>query len=118
MEETVDLCLGENATINKVAEQIKNILNNEKNCHINNDNIKLIKHISVNGGKLVVSVQASEHHYCTPRQKWGNYIEVEVGYPSTPPPRYIQKFVTDNDSSIFAYVPIKLLAKWLISLTK
>ena len=33
-----------------------------------------------------VSVQASETHYCDPRNNYGNWIEFECGYPSVVPP--------------------------------
>ena len=35
-----------------------------------------------------VSIQASDSHYCTPRNNYGPYLRVEIGYPSDEVPEW------------------------------
>lgn len=41
---------------------------------------------------FTVSVQTSDTHYCRPRTIYGPYSKVEVGYPSSRPPREWQEY--------------------------
>jgi hypothetical protein len=57
-----------------------------------------------------MSVQASEHHYCMPRDNAGPWTEFECGFPSKPVPELrdwkeeMEEDAPDEDC-IFAYVP-------------
>lgn len=63
-----------------------------------------------------ISVQASEYHYCTPRDNGGNYSEVECGFPSEPFPEaaeYKDDFDASDNNTVFAYVPVGIVAAWI-----
>lgn len=56
---------------------------------------------------FTVSIQASNGHYCKPRNNDGGYTEFELGYPSSPDD-LIQEFAEDPDapcSTVYGYVP-------------
>ncbi|MGB9848855.1 MAG: hypothetical protein ACPLSY_03375 [Moorellaceae bacterium] len=59
-----------------------------------------------------LSVQASKHHYCTPRDDYGPWTEVEVGYPSQEEP-LLFPYAEDpgRPSEVFAYVPIEVVRR-------
>jgi hypothetical protein len=62
-----------------------------------------------------MSVQASQHHYCRPRQDVGPWTEVEVGYPSTAEPllfEYVECETDDTDwtGSVYPYTPVGVVA--------
>ncbi len=69
-----------------------------------------------------LSVQASEGHYCFPRDGSGPYFEVEVGYIETPsknkmiPPSEWKEY-SDGDfpSSVYGYVPIDMVQSFIES---
>ena len=85
---------------------------------------ELSKHIVCKDG-TTLSVQASENHYCRPRKNNGPYNCVEVGYPSAKPPEKWAKFFdgayddtweeTDGTGSVYGYVPIELVQKYIES---
>jgi hypothetical protein len=59
---------------------------------------------------FVVSIQASEHHYCSPKNNYGPYEAFELGYPSE------HEDLLDNHSEIpgkhdgvFPYVPVNVV---------
>lgn len=57
---------------------------------------------------LTMSVQASNMHYCTPRDNVGPWTHVEIGYPNKILSEISQ--YSDGDSfSIYGYVPIELV---------
>jgi hypothetical protein len=67
-----------------------------------------------------ISIQASEYHYCQPRNNIGPYNKVEIGFPSEPESLllpYIEALGENPDpcKSVYAYVPsnivIEILAK-------
>lgn len=63
-----------------------------------------------------LSVQASFYHYCTPRDDYGPYYEVEVGFPSECVDEfmpYIDGINDDPTKTVYGYVPIDLVAKVL-----
>ena len=72
----------------------------------------------VDGATL--SVQASRTHYCSPRDNFGPYSHVEVGFPSIAPPDtwepYAdcdhQDFVDNPTDQVYAYVPIHLVREY------
>lgn len=59
-----------------------------------------------------LSVQASRTHYCTPKENFGPYTHVEVGYPSSPPPKTWDKYAHD-DGGVYAYIPIELVKEYV-----
>lgn len=73
------------------------------------------KHPSIvcNDG-FTVSVQASNFHYCTPRDNVGPYIHVELGYPSAMPIPEIMEYCESPDKpleTVYGYVPVELVQK-------
>ena len=59
-----------------------------------------------------MSVQASEHHYCSPRTNEGPWDEVEVGFPSAVEP-LLWKYADEPGNwteTVYGYVPIELVA--------
>lgn len=72
---------------------------------------------TVNGPSI--SVQASKNHYCTPRDNFGPYVNVEVGYPldidKMPDSwKYYAEAGEEVDvSNIYAYIPIELVAEFI-----
>lgn len=58
-----------------------------------------------------VSVQASDMHYCSPRENSVFYWEVEVGFPSEVCPallRYAEDIDQPTDT-VYGYVPIEIV---------
>ena len=63
---------------------------------------------------FTISVQASQHHYCSPRAviTWPSFEEyktVEVGFPSEPE-ELLLKYAEDSDdptNTVYAYVPVE-----------
>lgn len=58
-----------------------------------------------------MSVQASQYHYCTPRQDTGPYLEMEIGFPSSEEP-LIMPYAEDNErptKTVYGYVPTELI---------
>jgi len=77
----------------------------------------IMKRIQLPDGKSI-SVQASEHTYCLPRNNQGPYTHVEVGYPEgISLPESWEEYADchgDNDddwrySAVFGYVPVELV---------
>ena len=58
---------------------------------------------------LVMSIQASEYHYCSPRNNKGPYSTVEIGYPS----RFVADlipFAEDKDNpTVYGNVPVEVV---------
>lgn len=71
----------------------------------------------------VLSVQASEFHYCSPRDNEGPYASVEVGFLHDPngeqvpaPDTWLPYADSHSDgamSDVFAYVPIELVERFV-----
>lgn len=65
---------------------------------------------------LTMSVQASEFHYCDPRDDCGPYTTAEVGYPSVKDPE-LEKFAENPDAliesgavqTVYGYVPVDVI---------
>ena len=58
-----------------------------------------------------VSVQASSVHYCTPRDDYGPYTHVELGYPNVPVAAWME-YAEDPDrptTTVYPYVPIEVV---------
>ncbi len=65
---------------------------------------------------LVLSVQASRTHYCTPRTNHGPYSHVEVGYPTVTPPKSWRRYADgDYPNDVYACVPVELVATFIDS---
>lgn len=58
-----------------------------------------------------VSVQASQSHYCSPRENDGPHHLVEVGFPSEPIQSIMEYAEDDSDPTrtVYGYVPIELV---------
>lgn len=64
---------------------------------------------------FALSIQASRHHYCSPRQDVGPWTSVEVGFPSAAEPLLFEfvEYETDNTDwtqSVYPYTPIEVVA--------
>jgi hypothetical protein len=59
------------------------------------------------------SVQASQHHYCSPRRDSGPWDSVEVGYPSSEEDALLPYADEPGDplSSVYGYVPLAVVAR-------
>ena len=58
------------------------------------------------------SVQASEFHYCHPRNNDGPYTHVEVGFPSDKEELllpYAESYDDGNDTGIYPMVPVEIV---------
>ena len=66
-------------------------------------------------GDLKLSIQASDFHYCTPRENTDYYDEVEIGFPNFNfSDEFIGKYADDKDTpqdTVYGYVPISELAE-------
>ena len=69
-----------------------------------------LPHIVCNDG-LTFSVQASQYHYCTPREDNCEYSEVEIGFPSQKIEQ-LMRFAEDADNptgTVYGWVPIEVV---------
>lgn len=61
-----------------------------------------------------MSVQASHFHYCQPRDSFGPWHQVEIGYPSEPVESFMP-YIDGADSkpteTVYGYVPIELVVE-------
>lgn len=61
-----------------------------------------------------LSIQASEYHYCKPRDNCSEYTHVEIGFPSFEFSKsFINKYAEDKVNpldTVYGYVPIEELA--------
>lgn len=75
---------------------------------------KLFPHITCKDG-TTLSVQASENHYCKPRNNVGPYTHVEVGYPSTYPPDTWRDYADGDpdNSDVWGYIPTELVEAYI-----
>ena len=57
-----------------------------------------------------ISIQASEFHYCSPRNSIGPWNEMELGFPSELDP-ILDEYAEEPDTSdtVFGYVPIAIV---------
>ena len=58
-----------------------------------------------------MSVQASEGHYCRPRNNFGPYSMVEVGYPSEAVPELMEYAESPQTptGTVYGYVPVEVV---------
>jgi len=60
-----------------------------------------------------ISVQASKHHYCTPRNMIGPYTHVEIGMPSLPID-CLMPYADEVDTpceTVYGWVPIEIAVR-------
>lgn len=76
--------------------------------------LKLVPKVKCKNG-FSVSIQASAGHYCAPRDNEGPWRKVELGYPSDRVETWLPYIDGDEDSdptaSVYAFVPIELVAE-------
>ena len=64
-----------------------------------------------------VSIQASMHHYCSPKSDVGPWTHVEVGFPSVSLPESWVEYANDPNkgvkSDVFGYVPVSLVREYI-----
>lgn len=66
---------------------------------------------------FTMSVQASAFHYCTPRDSFGPWNSVEIGFPSERVEAfmpYIDGEASDPTDTVYGYVPIELVAQAIV----
>jgi len=59
------------------------------------------------------SIQASSHHYCTPRTDEGPYTHVEIGFPDAPD-GLLKPYAEDPSNpidTVYGWVPIGIIAQ-------
>jgi hypothetical protein len=58
-----------------------------------------------------MSVQASEYHYCSPRDNRGPYTHVEVGFPSQRVEALMPYIEDESDPTrtVYSHVPIEII---------
>lgn len=64
-----------------------------------------------------LSVQASEFHYSTPRDDFGPYSEIEVGFPTKVPTPFLS-YAEDKETplrTVYPYVPVVLVQDFIDS---
>ncbi|MFZ9902982.1 MAG: hypothetical protein ACO3FT_04935 [Ilumatobacteraceae bacterium] len=63
-----------------------------------------------------VSVQASRHHYATPRNDSGPYTHVEAGFPSVDPPASWRDYAEDPTrltDTVYSYMPYDCVEEFI-----
>ena len=80
-----------------------------------------IPQIKIEGTDYKLSVQASEGHYCSPRENMQEvYDEVEIGFPNfTFSQEFINQYAEDRETpkdTVYGYVPMKELSEELYQL--
>ena len=63
------------------------------------------------GDGLILSVQASEGHYCLPRENDGPYTAVEIGFPSDVIPEIMEWAETPSTptETVYGCVPVEVV---------
>lgn len=87
--------------------------------HIRNNKMENRSHVAkpiICADGFKVSVQASKHHYCSPREHYAEWASVELGFPSEADD-LIQEYAEDPDrptETVYGYVPIDIVARLVI----
>lgn len=87
--------------------------------HIRNNKTEDMPHIAkpiICSDGFKVSVQASEHHYCSPREHDAEWNSFELGFPSAADD-LIQGYAETPDEptgTVYGYVPIDIVARLII----
>lgn len=78
----------------------------------------LIKRLELMDGESL-SVQTGHTHYCSPRDNYGPWMQVEVGFPSVDPSDEWKDYFDgdweseDHTESVYGYVPIDLVVSFI-----
>lgn len=83
---------------------------------------QLVKPLVLANG-IILSVQASKHHYCIPRENapvadYDYYTAFELGFPTEKLPEEFTQYAEDTDyllDTVYAYVPKELIAAYIKS---
>ena len=83
---------------------------------MNNFNIQRARNTVKCADGFQMSVQASEHHYCSPKASGWNtqYTSVEIGFPTEKVEdlmRYIDEEESDPTDTVYTYVPAVIVCK-------
>ena len=62
-----------------------------------------------------VSIQASAFHYCEPRDNFGPYTHLELGFPCSEDVFDLSEYEDSEGSGVFAYVPVEKVDELLKS---
>ena len=65
---------------------------------------------------FTVSCQASDYHYCTPRESDAEWACIELGFPNAEPTPKICQYAEDSKDllgTVYAYVPVYLVDEML-----
>lgn len=65
---------------------------------------------------VTLSVQASNHHYCSPRTNDAPWSTVEVGFPSVVPPQAWEQYAdewSDPKGTVYGYIPVELVREFI-----
>lgn len=74
--------------------------------------LKLADRIECADG-LKMSVQASETHYCAPRDNYGSWYQVEVGFPTKKVEDFMEWAETPEapTETVYGWVPLSVVVK-------
>jgi len=72
-------------------------------------NFDTLPRITLNWG-MTLSIQVGRGLYCTPRDEFGPWTHVEIGFPNRKLPSEFGEY-TDGTGDVFAYVPIEMVGK-------
>ena len=78
---------------------------------------KLLKQVVCKDG-TTISVQASQNHYCSPRNDYGPWYAVEVGFPSVCPEPWAEwaTYCEDKDKpteTVYGWVPVSVVEQFV-----
>ena len=61
---------------------------------------------------FTVSCQASEYHYCTPRESGAEWVCIELGFPNQTPTSEVCNYAENGEDfldTVYGYVPVHLV---------
>lgn len=103
------------ARLNDLLEPTKRTKSDIGLSYDGNTYLDLIQKIKCKDG-FEVSVQASHHHYCTPRNSFGPWRTVELGFPTAriPSLKEYRDGPGPDQETVFGYVPIEKVAALIV----
>lgn len=102
-------------TINEIQEHLQSLLSPGPRRYEGKhyEGLRQIPAIRCEDG-TTLSVQTSESHYCHPRDNYGPWFAVEVGFPSRQL-ELLMPYIDGKDSeptnTVYGYVPIEIVAR-------
>lgn len=113
-------------TYEEFLERIKATVNGREFNSITDTRVPSFKFAFIKDGYKInqhhLSIQASEYHYCLPRENVKEYTHVEIGFPSFEfSAAFINKYADDPTEpcdTVYGYVPIEELALELYNFCK